>query len=44
MNKGVPLPRIPKGRGFPAPDQAVKLKNLTATPLGADILLEGEVE
>ena len=33
-----------EGRGFPAPDQAVKLKNLTVMPLGADILLEGEVE
>ena len=26
----------------PSPDRAVKLKNLTVTPLGADVLLEGE--
>ena len=32
-----------EGRGFPAPDQAVRLKKLTLTPLGADVLLEGEV-
>ncbi len=31
-----------EGRGFPSPDRAVKLKNLTVTPLGADVLLEGE--
>lgn len=33
-----------EGQGFPVPDEAVKLKNLTVTPLGRDLLLEGEVE
>ncbi len=32
------------GLGVEAPDQAFSLKNLTATPVGADFLLEGEVE
>lgn len=32
------------GQGFPHPDQAVKLKHTAFTPLGEDLLLEGEVE
>ena len=31
------------GRGFPHPNQVVKVENLTITQLGPDYLLEGEV-
>ena len=31
------------GRGFPHPNDVVRVKNLTITPLGPDYLLEGEV-
>ena len=33
-----------EGLGVEAPDQAIRLRNLTATQIGADFLLEGEVE
>ena len=33
-----------EGRGFPSPAEAVRLKNYTITPLGEDILIEGEVD
>ena len=33
-----------EGRGFPSPAEAVKLKSYTITPLGEDILIEGEVD
>lgn len=32
------------GQGFPSPGEAVRLKNSTVTQLGADFLIEGEVE
>ena len=33
-----------EGRGAAAPDQGVRLKNMTVTALGADFLLEGDVD
>ncbi len=33
-----------EGRGFSSPAEAVRLKNYTITPLGEDILIEGEVD
>lgn len=33
-----------EGTGFASPDQAVVLKYTRVTPLGEDILLEGEVK
>ena len=32
------------GTGFPAPDKAICLKNMTMTWLGQDLLLEGAIE
>ena len=32
------------GTGFPAPDQALRLNNMTVTQLGQDLLLEGDIE
>jgi len=32
------------GAGFPAPDKAIRLKNMTMTRLGQDLLLEGSIE
>lgn len=33
-----------EGRGVELPDQAVRLKHMTVTPIGADFLLEGEID
>ena len=33
-----------EGLGVALPDQAARLRNLTVTPVGADLLLEGEVD
>ena len=32
------------GTGFPSPDKALRLKNMTMTRLGQDLLLEGDIE
>ena len=32
------------GTGFPAPAEAIRLRNITVTQLGQDLLLEGDIE
>ena len=41
---GTDAPSPVRGKGFSHPDYAMKLKKIKITPLGEDILVEGEVE